>query len=86
VHTAHNDNFILRKHIDDAVGETPQYRPPRPPSNSLILLWIVLDGRYRYVDRAEKLSTEANTLRFIPKGGICDFRARLQSENKSFHL
>jgi len=86
VHTAHNDNFFLRKHVDDAVGETPQYRPPCSPSNSLILLWIVLDGRYRYVDRAEKFGAKANTLPFIPSCGICDLRACLQSENKPSHL
>ena len=86
VHTAHNDNFILRKHVDDAVGETPQYRFPCSSSNSLILLWIVLDRRYRYVDGAEKLGAEANTLVFIPNCGLCDLSACLQLENKPPHL
>ena len=86
MHTAHNNNFLLREHVNNAVRETPQYGPPCSPSNSLILLRIVLDRRYRYIDRAEKVSTKANALPFIPNCGICDLGTCLQSENKPSHL
>ena len=86
MYAAHNNNFMLRKHVEDAVRETPQYRPPYSASNSLILLRIVTNGRYGYIDRAKKVSAEADTLSFIPTCGIRDLGTCLQSENKLSHL
>jgi hypothetical protein len=84
MHAAHNNNFTLRKNVEDAVGETPQYRPSYSASDSLILLRIVPNRRYGYINRT--ISAEADTLSFIPTCGIRNLGTCLQSENKLSHL
>jgi hypothetical protein len=86
MHAAHNNNFIPRKHLEDAVRKTPQYRPSYSTSNSLILLRIVPNRRYGYIDRAKKVSAEADALSFIPTCGIRDLGTCLQPEDKLPHL